>query len=51
MDMAMKIIKEPLAGGKNKITLTVGCGNWLLGCRRNVYEAMQSFNDYVNSIN
>ena len=50
MEMAMKIIKEPIGDGKSKISLTVGCGNWLLGCNRNPNEAMQAFNDYVNAV-
>jgi hypothetical protein len=45
---AMRIIKEPIGGGKFRIEANVRCGN-MIGCFPDLADALLSFNRYVTS--
>lgn len=46
--IAVRVTKEPLQDGRQRIVATVWCDN-IFGCNPDKLEALQSFNNYVNS--
>lgn len=45
---AMRVVKEPVGGGRYSITANVRCGN-IFGCFPNPADSLLSFNRYVTS--
>ncbi len=47
-NIAVRVIKEALPGGKHRIVATVWCDN-MFGCNPNKLDALLSFNNFVNA--
>ena len=48
-DLAFRVTKEPIGGGKYKIVMMANCDNWI-GCMPKPQEAIQQFNRHLNSL-
>lgn len=47
--LAMKVLKEPLGNGQYRMVMSARCDN-MFGCQVEPLQAIQNFNDYVNTI-